>query len=138
MMGNYHVRFLGGKGVVTPLTYPVFENRIMSMFCKHTKKPISEEGVPEPVKEAAKAALRRYLVIGSSGYRGVDSVDWQSTALPNIVDYDTVIVDVRSLDEDTLKVVSHNFLLEIRTQLIRLLDSGGEIIVLTYRGQVFV
>jgi hypothetical protein len=23
MMGNYHVRFLGGKGVVTPLTYPV-------------------------------------------------------------------------------------------------------------------
>lgn len=23
MMGNYHVRFLGGKGAVTPLTYPV-------------------------------------------------------------------------------------------------------------------
>ena len=101
------------------------------MFGKHTKKPIPEEGVPEPVKEAAKAAQRRYLVIGSSGYRGVDSVDWQSNSLPNIVDYDTVIVDVRSLDEDTLKVVSHNFLVEIRTQLIRLLDSDGEIIVLT-------
>jgi len=23
MMGNYHVRFLGGKGAVRPLTYPV-------------------------------------------------------------------------------------------------------------------
>jgi len=27
MMGNYHVRFLGGKGVVTPLTYPVHTNK---------------------------------------------------------------------------------------------------------------
>ena len=28
MMGNYHVRFLGGKGVVTPLTYPVREEEM--------------------------------------------------------------------------------------------------------------
>ena len=27
MMGNYHVRFLGGKGVVTPLTYPVYKRK---------------------------------------------------------------------------------------------------------------
>jgi len=26
MMGNYHVRFLGGKGAVMPLTYPVLMN----------------------------------------------------------------------------------------------------------------
>ena len=32
MMGNYHVRFLEGKGVVTPLTYPVrIEFQILRM-----------------------------------------------------------------------------------------------------------
>ena len=32
MMGNYHVRFLGGKGVVTPLTYPVWNNNLLNIF----------------------------------------------------------------------------------------------------------
>lgn len=78
-----------------------------------------------------KTTERRYLVIGSTGYRGVDSFEWDADATPNIVDYDTVVVDVRSLDDDMLMSVSHNFLKDIRIQLIRLLDSSGEIIVLT-------
>jgi hypothetical protein len=29
MMGNYHVRFLGGKGAERPLTYPVLKEYIL-------------------------------------------------------------------------------------------------------------
>jgi hypothetical protein len=42
------------------------------------------------------------LVIGSTGYTGVDSVEWDAGELPNIVDYDVIIVDVRALDEKML------------------------------------
>ena len=101
------------------------------MFGKNAKQVTPDEDLVEAIEEDTKEAQRRYLVIGSSGYRGVDSVDWKSGSLPNIVDYDTAIIDVRSLDDETLKAVSHDFLVEIRKQLIRLLDSDGEIIVLT-------
>jgi hypothetical protein len=101
------------------------------MFGKNAEQVTPDEDLAESVEEDTKEAQRRYLVIGSSGYRGVDSVDWKSGSLPNIVDYDTAIIDVRSLDDETLKAVSHDFFVEIRKQLIRLLDSDGEIIVLT-------
>ncbi len=73
----------------------------------------------------------RCLVLGSVGYSGVDSVEWDTDELPNIVDYDTVIVDVRSLDEKKLPSVTNERLETLRVQLTRLLDSKGEIIVLT-------
>lgn len=102
---------------------------MISLFSKK-EEPVS------PVKDkssdnAIKTPERRYLVIGSSGYHGVDSLEWGAGAIPNIVDYDTVVVDVRSLDDERLKDVSHDFLVDIRTQLVRLLHSSGEIIVLT-------
>ena len=74
---------------------------------------------------------RRYLVLGSTGYAGVDSVEWTADKLPNIVDHDTVVVDVRSLDDDKLKRVTDDRFREIRTQLTRLLHSQGQIVVLT-------
>ena len=74
---------------------------------------------------------RRYLILGSTGYTGIDSTDWNADSLPNIVDYDTVIVDVRSLDEKKLKLLSYDRVKEIRLQLVRLLDSKGQVIVLT-------
>jgi hypothetical protein len=74
---------------------------------------------------------KRYLVIGSTGYLGVDSVSWDTKTLPNIVDYDTVVIDVRSLDESILQKISYKRLEEIRIALIRLLHSKGTIIVLT-------
>ncbi len=73
----------------------------------------------------------RYLVIGSTGYSGADSVRWPAKTIPNIVDYDTVIVDVPSLDEATLKKVSSQMLEEIQKQLIRLLDSKGRLVIIT-------
>lgn len=101
----------------------------MSLFNKEPEPAGSTD--QEPKGGSVKATERRYLVIGSSGYRGVDSLEWDADSLPNIVDYDTVIVDVRSLDQEKLKVVSHDFLVNIRAQLVRLLDSSGQVIVLT-------
>lgn len=73
----------------------------------------------------------RNLVIGSTGYSGADSVPWTAKTMPNIVDYDTVIVDVPSLDEATLKKVSSQMLEEIQKRLVRLLDSKGQLIIIT-------
>jgi len=36
----------------------------------------------------------RLLLIGSSGFVGIESIPWESGALPNISDYDNVIVSV--------------------------------------------
>lgn len=85
----------------------------------------------DPRAETDSAPERRYLVIGSTGYLGVDSVAWDAETLPNIVDYDTVVIDVRSLDEATLQRISSERLEEICVSLIRLLHSRGNVIVLT-------
>lgn len=78
-----------------------------------------------------KTSRSRNLVIGSTGYSGADSVLWTAKTMPNIVDYDTVIVDVPSLDEATLKNVSSPMLEDIQKQLVRLLDSKGQLIIIT-------
>ena len=71
------------------------------------------------------------LIIGSTGYTGIDSVEWDVDDLPNIVDYDVIIVDVRALDEKMLSTVSNKRLETLRVQLTRLLHSNGRIIIVT-------
>ena len=44
----------------------------------------------------------RYLVLGSTGYAGVESTNWIDDKLPNIVDFDVVLVDVPALSSGTL------------------------------------
>lgn len=86
----------------------------------------------ETVKDAELLAPNeKCLVLGSSGYCGVDAVEWDEEVLPNIVDYDVIIVDVRALDENKLSIVSSKRLEAIRFQLTRLLHSHGRIIVVT-------
>jgi hypothetical protein len=82
-------------------------------------------------KSGLKASQSRNLVIGSTGYSGADFIPWTAKTVPNIVDYDTVIIDVPSLDEATLKKVSSQTLEDIQKQLVRLLDSKGRLIVIT-------
>jgi len=39
MMGNYHVRFLGGKGAAMPPTYPIFNTpKIFTHYFKEEYK----------------------------------------------------------------------------------------------------
>jgi len=74
---------------------------------------------------------KRYLVIGSTNYSPAESVPWDVGELPNIVDYDVVILDVRALNEELLPAVSNERLEILRKQFVRLLDSQGSLIVLS-------
>jgi len=73
----------------------------------------------------------RYLVIGSSGYAGVESTDWNDRALPNIVDFDFILVDVPALTAEKLAAADYRRFEEMRKQLVRFLHSGGELVVIT-------
>ena len=73
----------------------------------------------------------RYLVIGSTGYGGVESVDWIEGELPNIVDYDLIIIDVPSLTLDKLVLANLKRFELIEKQLISFLFSTGTLIIIT-------
>lgn len=73
----------------------------------------------------------RYLVLGSTGYGGVDSVEWVEGEVPNLVDYDIIIVDVPALSFDILALIELDRLKSIKNQLVRFLDSSGYLIVIT-------
>jgi hypothetical protein len=48
MRGNSHVRFLGGKGAATPLTYPiVYPLTRISHYIYELKDPLSPEEQPQ-------------------------------------------------------------------------------------------
>jgi hypothetical protein len=72
----------------------------------------------------------KYLVIGSSGHQYVDCIEWGDD-LPNIVDYHVVIVNVRSLDSETLKIIPNEIFEKIRKLLTRFLHSNGSLVIMT-------
>ena len=72
----------------------------------------------------------KYLVLGSSGHQFVDCVEWDIATLPNLVDYDVIIVNVRSLNGELLKKVSNQRFEQLRTFLTRFLYSDGSLIIL--------
>jgi len=74
MMGNYHVRFLGGKGVVTPLTYPVFRREnMLELFAKPILDVIStfikNAGTKAKYKRSARAAVRLHWLLSKLAQR---------------------------------------------------------------------
>jgi hypothetical protein len=73
----------------------------------------------------------RYLVLGSTGYGGLDSVDWMEGELPNLVDYDIIIVDVPALSSDRLALIKLDRLKSIRNHLVRFIDSFGKLVAIT-------
>lgn len=73
----------------------------------------------------------RYLVLGSIGYSGVESVDWLEGELPNLIDYDYIIIDVPALSLDRLGSVDLKRFDRIKSQLVKFLDSHGTLIVIT-------
>ena len=78
-----------------------------------------------------RSSPEKYLVLGSTGYSGIASVAWNNGDLPNIVDYDVVVVDVRALSDKILATISNKQFEYIRTQLTRLLLFEGRIIVVS-------
>lgn len=72
----------------------------------------------------------RLLMIGCTSFVGFDSVTWEDQKVPNIPDYDVVIVSVPHIEEDFLKSVDGKFLQDLRRAFVQLLHSGGKLIVL--------
>jgi hypothetical protein len=73
----------------------------------------------------------RCLVIGSKGHLNAKCVDWHGEPLPVLPDFDVAIVNVRSLTREALARVSYIRLKEICLALLRLLESKGQVIVLS-------
>ena len=72
----------------------------------------------------------RMLILGCTAFNGFDSVEWGGQDVPNIPDYDLVIVSVPHITEDFLKSVDGQYLKDLRKAFVQLLDSGGKIVVL--------
>lgn len=95
-------------------------------------------------------AEKRIIVIGSEGHSGVENVAWTTEDMPNIADYDNVVLDTYSLSALLRKVpkgkpingkmhtkTNEDFLRKIlanqefvRERLIHLLRSGGNVYVI--------
>lgn len=96
-------------------------------------------------------AEKKIIVIGSEGHSGVENVAWTTEDMPNIADYDNVVLDTYSLSALLRKVPrikifkgeyrkekDANFLRKIksnqesvRERLLHLLHSGGNIYVIS-------
>lgn len=91
---------------------------------------------------------KRVVVIGSEGHYGVDSTSWTTESMPNIADYDTVIIDTSSFDslleqartdetyreanEELLRRISGN-LDFVKDRLVHLLHSEGVVYAICSR-----
>jgi hypothetical protein len=72
----------------------------------------------------------RLLLIGVSGFAGIDSIPWESDSVPNIPDYDIVIVSVPHLTADILKKAKSQYFDTMRKAFISFLHSGGKLVIL--------
>ena len=69
-------------------------------------------------------------MLGCTSFVGIDSVAWGDNSVPNIPDYDLVIVSVPHITEEFLKIVDIEYFKELRRSLIEFLHSGGKMVVL--------
>ena len=83
---------------------------------------------------AAKPKLppKKTLVVGSSGHAHVTCVAWTDLRSVNIRDFDAIVFNVTSLDDETIIALPrYGFFNEVRKQLALFLSSDGMIIALT-------
>jgi hypothetical protein len=75
---------------------------------------------------------KKTLVVGSSGHAHATCVAWIDLGSVNILDFDAIVFNVVSLDDETIGALPrYGFFDEVRKQLARLLSSDGMIVVLT-------
>jgi hypothetical protein len=73
---------------------------------------------------------RRALIIGSRAFAGIDSITWDEQVVPNIPDYDLVIVSVPHITGEFLTSVRGDYFEKLRKALVRFLHSGGKVVAL--------
>lgn len=74
-------------------------------------------------------ANNKLLVIGSTGYTGVASVDWHAAHLKNLADHEVVIVDVPSITSALLPALDWKVFEAIRKGVAKALRAGVRLIV---------
>jgi len=77
-----------------------------------------------------KRTPERLLVIGCTSFSGIDSVAWNTKTIPNIPDYDRIVVSVPHISKEFLDTVKGQYFQDMRSALVMFLHSGGKLIVL--------
>lgn len=72
----------------------------------------------------------RLVLIGCKSFAGIDAIDWTDRVVPNIPDYDLVIVSVPHVTQGFLRELDSDFFDSIKKALVRFLDSGGKLVIL--------
>lgn len=72
----------------------------------------------------------RLLMIGCTAFAGIDCVAWEEGVVPNIPDYDLIVVSVPHITKDFLAGAPGKFFENIRKALVRFLHSKGKMVVL--------
>ena len=72
----------------------------------------------------------RLLLIGCSAFAGIDCISWNSDSIPNIPDYDIVIMSVPHLTSNILADKQGHFFDGMKQALVKFLHSKGKLIVL--------
>ena len=92
--------------------------------------------------EDGKKTEHRIIVVGSEGHHGVESISWDAGSIPNLADYESVILSTSSLGEllvqarampeeqrrDHLTDISNN-LYFVMVRLLHVLNSKGNVYV---------
>jgi hypothetical protein len=72
----------------------------------------------------------RLMLIGCKGFAGIDAIAWTDCVVPNIPDYDLVIVSVPHVTQAFLQGLDSDFFVRMKKALVRFLDSGGKLVIL--------
>jgi hypothetical protein len=72
----------------------------------------------------------RLLLIGCKSFAGIDAIAWTDGVVPNIPDYDIVIVSVPHVTQSFLQELDAKFFTGMKKALVQFLHSGGKLIVL--------
>jgi len=72
----------------------------------------------------------RLLLIGCKSFAGIHAVSWEDQEIPNIPDYDTVVVSVPHITKDFLANSDGTSFEKMRTALVRFLNSKGKLVVI--------
>ena len=92
--------------------------------------------------EDGKKTEHRIIVVGSEGHHGVESISWDAGSMPNLADYESVILSTSSLGEllvqvraipeeqrgDRLTDISNN-LYFVKERLLHVLNSEADVYV---------
>jgi len=117
------VRLVGAKRVKAQTLSPA--RRLRLPLNSASLAPMEKDNMPEVDRTP-----ERLLLIGCKSFVGVDAVAWHDRIVPNIPDYDLVVVSVPHITEEFLQSLDSDVFDKMKESLVRFLHSGGKLVVL--------